>query len=75
VASVFGCNHLKTVHDSCHISLIKELIKNDVLVFTTGCAAMACGKAGLLIPRLQQSLQVEGLQRSARQLVSHLSSI
>jgi carbon-monoxide dehydrogenase catalytic subunit len=30
--------------------MIKELIKNDVLVLTTGCSAMACGKAGLLTP-------------------------
>ena len=25
-------------------------MKNDVIVLTTGCSAMACGKAGLLIP-------------------------
>ncbi len=27
--------------------LIKELIKNDVIVLSTGCAAMAAGKYGL----------------------------
>ncbi len=48
VAGVVGCNNVRTVHDSGHLAMIRELIKNDVLVLTTGCAAMACGKAGLL---------------------------
>ena len=30
--------------------MVKELIKNDVIVLTTGCNAIACGKAGLLTP-------------------------
>lgn len=30
--------------------MVKELIKNDVLVLTTGCNAIACGKVGLLSP-------------------------
>ena len=32
------------------MSMVKELIKNDVIVLTTGCNAIACGKAGLLTP-------------------------
>jgi len=50
VAGVVGCNNVRTVHDSAHLTMIKELIKNDVIVLTTGCSAMACGKAGLLTP-------------------------
>jgi len=50
VAGVVGCNNVRTPHDAAHLAMIKELIKNDVLVLTTGCAAMACGKAGLLTP-------------------------
>ncbi len=50
VAGVVGCNNARTTHDSAHLVMIKELIKNDVIVLTTGCAAMACGKAGLLTP-------------------------
>jgi len=50
VAGVVGCNNARTPHDSAHLTMIKELIKNDVIVLTTGCAAMACGKAGLLTP-------------------------
>ncbi len=41
--------------------MIKELIKNDVLVLTTGCAAMACGKAGLLTPEAAKTYAGSGL--------------
>lgn len=50
VAGVVGCNNVRTPHDSDHLTMIRELIKNDVIVLTTGCSAMACGKAGLLTP-------------------------
>jgi carbon-monoxide dehydrogenase catalytic subunit len=50
LAGVVGCNNVRTKHDNDHLALVKELIKNDVLVLTTGCCAMACGKAGLLSP-------------------------
>lgn len=50
VAGVVGCNNVRTQHDAAHLAMIKELIRNDVLVLTTGCSAMACGKAGLLTP-------------------------
>lgn len=54
VAGVVGCNNARVTHDDIHVTLVKELIKNDVLVLETGCAAMACGKAGLLIPEAVQ---------------------
>ncbi|CAH2212407.1 anaerobic carbon-monoxide dehydrogenase catalytic subunit [Tepidibacter aestuarii] len=47
-AGIVGCNNPKVKHDYGHIELIKELIKNDVIVVVTGCAAQACAKAGLL---------------------------
>ncbi|WP_099188606.1 anaerobic carbon-monoxide dehydrogenase catalytic subunit [Tepidibacter mesophilus] len=47
-AGVVGCNNPKVKHDYGHVGLIKELIKNDVIVVVTGCAAQACAKAGLL---------------------------
>lgn len=50
VAGVVGCNNVRTMHDNAHLTMVKELIKNDVIVLTTGCSAMACGKAGLLTP-------------------------
>jgi carbon-monoxide dehydrogenase catalytic subunit len=50
VAGVVGCNNARVTHDDVHVRLAKELIKNDVLVLQTGCAAMACAKAGLMLP-------------------------
>jgi carbon-monoxide dehydrogenase catalytic subunit len=50
VAGVVGCNNARVTHDEAHVKLVKELIKNDVLVLQTGCAAMACAKAGLMLP-------------------------
>jgi carbon-monoxide dehydrogenase catalytic subunit len=61
VAGVVGCNNVRMVHDSGHITMIKELIKNDVIVLTTGCAAMACGKAGLLTPEAAHLYAGSGL--------------
>jgi carbon-monoxide dehydrogenase catalytic subunit len=50
IAGVVGCNNARVGHDEGNLRLISELIKNDVIVLTTGCSAMACGKAGLLVP-------------------------
>lgn len=61
VAGVVGCNNVRTVQDEGHLTLIRELIKNDVLVLTTGCAAMACGKAGLLVPEAAAAFAGSGL--------------
>jgi carbon-monoxide dehydrogenase catalytic subunit len=58
---VVGCNNVRTVQDEGHLTLIRELIKNDVLVLTTGCAAMACGKAGLLVPEAAAAYAGSGL--------------
>jgi len=50
VAGVVGCNNPRVKHDAIHVAMIKELIKNDVLVIQTGCSAMAAAKAGLMTP-------------------------
>ncbi|MBN1431495.1 MAG: anaerobic carbon-monoxide dehydrogenase catalytic subunit [Methanomicrobiaceae archaeon] len=47
---IVGCNNPKVKHDFGHVTLAKELIKNDILCVETGCAAVACGKAGLMMP-------------------------
>lgn len=49
-AGVVGCNNPKQVHDYGHLTMIKELIKNDVIVVSTGCSALAAAKAGLMRP-------------------------
>jgi len=50
IAGVVGCNNARTKHNEEHITIIKELIKNDVIVLTTGCSAIAAGIHGLLTP-------------------------
>jgi carbon-monoxide dehydrogenase catalytic subunit len=50
VAGVVGCNNARTRHNEAHIQLVKELIKNDVLILTTGCNGIACAMEGLLTP-------------------------
>lgn len=49
-AGVVGCNNPNIKHDWAHVTMVKELIKNDVLVVQTGCSAIACAKEGLLTP-------------------------
>ncbi len=61
VAGVVGCNNARTKHNDAHITIIKELIKNDVLVLTTGCSAIACGTHGLLTPETAQVFCGPGL--------------
>ncbi len=50
IGAVVGCNNPKVQHDYGHVNLVKELIKQDVLVVTTGCNAIATAKAGLMLP-------------------------
>ena len=50
IAGVVGCNNARTRHNESHITIVKELIKNDVIVLTTGCNGIACAMEGLLTP-------------------------
>jgi len=50
VAGVVGCTNPRVKQDWVHVELVKELIKNDVLVLQTGCSQIALAKAGLLTP-------------------------
>ena len=61
VAGVVGCNNARVTHDDVHVTMVKELIKNDVLVLQTGCSAMACAKAGLMVPEAAALYAGEGL--------------
>ncbi|MBM3251606.1 MAG: anaerobic carbon-monoxide dehydrogenase catalytic subunit [Candidatus Omnitrophica bacterium] len=62
IAGVVGCNNPKTTHDFGHLELVKELIKNDVVVLSTGCSAIACGKAGFLQPEAALEIAGKGLK-------------
>jgi len=50
VAGVVGCTNPRMKQDWVHVELVKELIKNDVLVLQTGCSQIALSKAGLTTP-------------------------
>ena len=48
--AVVGCNNPKVTQDYGHVMLTRRLIENDILVLVTGCAAVANGKAGQMVP-------------------------
>lgn len=50
VAGVVGCTNPRSKQDFSHVELVKELIKNDILVVQTGCSQIALAKAGLTTP-------------------------
>ena len=50
IAALVGCNNPKVRHDYAHVEITKGLIARDVLVVETGCSAIACAKAGLMLP-------------------------
>jgi len=60
--AMVGCNNPKVRPDYSHIALMKELIKNDIIIVATGCAAQAASKAGLLDKR-SKVLCGNGLRR------------
>ncbi|MDD4476928.1 MAG: anaerobic carbon-monoxide dehydrogenase catalytic subunit [Patescibacteria group bacterium] len=43
-----GCTSPKVIADINHVTIAKKLLKKNILVIATGCAAQACGRAGLL---------------------------
>jgi len=49
VGAIVGCDNYK-YSDDAHEIIARELIKNNILVLATGCAATSLGKAGLLRP-------------------------
>jgi len=60
VAAIVGCDNYKYA-DDVHEKVAKELIKNNVLVLATGCAATSLGKAGLLRPEAASEFAGAGL--------------
>ena len=62
IVGVVGCTNPKIPQDWTHTTLTRELIKRDVLVLTTGCATIACGKQGLTNPKEALELAGPGLR-------------
>ena len=49
VAAIVGCTNPRIQHDSMHTAITSALLRQDVLVVETGCAAIANAKIGLLV--------------------------
>ena len=50
VVGLAGCDNPRVPSTGLHRYLATELIKNDVLIVSTGCGSAACGTAGYLTP-------------------------
>lgn len=52
VVGLVGCDNPRVQSTGLHKFLAMELIKNDILVLSTGCGSAACGTAGYLTPEM-----------------------
>ncbi|MDI6728103.1 MAG: anaerobic carbon-monoxide dehydrogenase catalytic subunit [Thermodesulfovibrionales bacterium] len=52
VVGLAGCDNPRVPSTGIHKYLATELIKNDVLIVSTGCGSAACGTAGYLTPEM-----------------------
>ena len=62
VVATVGCNNVKVTQDLMHVEMVKELVKNNVLVVATGCSAHALAKAGLMNSEGTETYAGEGLK-------------
>lgn len=62
LAGIVGCTNARGKIDDYIVRLTRELISRDILVLQTGCAAVACGKAGLLTPEAALAMAGAGLR-------------
>jgi carbon-monoxide dehydrogenase catalytic subunit len=51
-----GCLNPRVIAHESHATIAKELMKRNVLIIATGCAAGACAQAGLLVPEASQNV-------------------
>lgn len=62
VAGIVGCNNPRSKLDDYINTLTAELIKHNVLVLKTGCAAIASAKQGILTPETALEKAGKGLR-------------
>jgi carbon-monoxide dehydrogenase catalytic subunit len=62
LAGIVGCNNPRTRVDEYTNTLTRELVKENVLVVKTGCAAIASAKEGMLRPEAALEQAGEGLR-------------
>jgi len=68
VCLMAGCNNLKVYQDASHLTIMRELLKNNVFVIATGCSAQSAAKLGLMDPAKVDELCGEGLKRFLHRL-------
>jgi carbon-monoxide dehydrogenase catalytic subunit len=62
IVGIVGCNNPRGKLDHYTNTLTMELIKNNVLVLKTGCAAIASAKEGMLMPEAALEKAGDGLR-------------
>jgi len=62
VVGLAGCDNPRVPSQGLHRFLAIELIKNDVLIVSTGCGSAACGTAGYLTPEMALENAGQGLR-------------
>jgi carbon-monoxide dehydrogenase catalytic subunit len=62
VVGLAGCDNPRVPSTGLHRFLAIELIKNDVLIVSTGCGSAACGTAGYLRPEAALEMAGPGLR-------------
>ena len=68
IAATAGCNNVKLTQDQSHLTMAKELLKNNVLILTTGCSGGALGKAGFISSKATEKYAGEGLKQFLTEL-------
>ncbi len=78
VAGVVGCNNPRVTQDEGHNYIVKEFLKNDILVAQTGCGALANAKYGMLLGEAAMEYAGPGLREVCEAIgippVLHLGS-
>ncbi|MCL4514539.1 MAG: anaerobic carbon-monoxide dehydrogenase catalytic subunit [Firmicutes bacterium] len=54
VAGIVGCNNPRVTQDEGTISIMRQLLANNVLVVMTGCSAIGAGKHGFMVPEMME---------------------
>lgn len=62
VCGIVGCSNPKSKMDDYTLTLTRELIRQNVLILKTGCAAIASAKDGMLTPEASTQLAGPGLR-------------
>jgi carbon-monoxide dehydrogenase catalytic subunit len=65
-AGVIGCSNPNVEFEEGHLTIVKELLANDVLVVSTGCNSITCAKHGLMTPEAAFQHAGQGLQEVCR---------